>query len=55
MRRWLLAVAALAAPTVNNADAAPEKVAGWQSDYQAARAEARRTGKPLFVVLRCVP
>ena len=28
---------------------------GWMSDYQAARREARRSGRPLMVVLRCVP
>jgi hypothetical protein len=28
---------------------------GWHTDYAAARAEARRTGKPLFVVFRCEP
>jgi hypothetical protein len=25
----------------------------WHEDYEQARAEARRTGKPLFVVFRC--
>ncbi|MCS7020626.1 MAG: hypothetical protein NZ703_04085 [Gemmataceae bacterium] len=28
---------------------------GWLSDYAAARAEARRTGKPIFLVFRCEP
>lgn len=28
---------------------------GWRSNYAAARAEAKRTGKPLMVVFRCVP
>jgi len=28
---------------------------GWYSDYQLARAEARRTGKPMLVVFRCEP
>jgi hypothetical protein len=27
----------------------------WFTDYQAARAAARSTGKPLFVVFRCQP
>ncbi len=27
----------------------------WHTDYARARAEARRTGKPLFVVFRCQP
>jgi opacity protein-like surface antigen len=28
---------------------------GWLTDYAAARAEAKRTGKPLFLVFRCEP
>ena len=28
---------------------------GWQFDYEAAKALARRTNKPLMVVFRCVP
>lgn len=28
---------------------------GWFNDYAAARAEARRTGKPIFLVFRCEP
>jgi hypothetical protein len=28
---------------------------GWLTDYQAARAVARRDGKPLMVVFRCQP
>ncbi len=28
---------------------------GWQTDYAAARAEARRTGKPILLVFRCEP
>ena len=31
------------------------KQAGWLTDYQAARAVARSSGKPLFVVFRCQP
>lgn len=27
----------------------------WHSDYPQALAEAKRTGKPLFVVFRCQP
>ena len=26
---------------------------GWYSDYAAAKTEAKRTGKPMLVVLRC--
>jgi hypothetical protein len=28
---------------------------GWRTDYAAARAEAKRTGKPIFLVFRCEP
>jgi len=27
--------------------------AGWYSDYAAAKAEAKRSGKPMFVTFRC--
>jgi hypothetical protein len=30
-------------------------VYGWLSDYQAARAAARKDGKPMMLVFRCVP
>ncbi len=28
---------------------------GWYGDYAAAKAEAKRTGKPIFLVFRCEP
>jgi hypothetical protein len=28
---------------------------GWHTSYDTARAEARRTGKPLLVIFRCEP
>jgi hypothetical protein len=28
---------------------------GWYADYASATAEARRTGKPIFLVFRCQP
>jgi hypothetical protein len=28
---------------------------GWLSSLEAGKAEARKSGKPLMVVLRCVP
>lgn len=28
---------------------------GWISDYATGKAEAKRTGKPLMIVFRCVP
>lgn len=60
MSRWAvagaLALAAAGLPggageSVNQA----LKAKGWFTAYEAARAEARRTGKPLFVVFRCQP
>lgn len=32
---------------------APTK--GWLTDLQAARAQAEKSGKPLFIVFRCDP
>ena len=28
---------------------------GWTTNYGAAKAEAKRTGKPIFLVFRCEP
>jgi len=28
---------------------------GWYNDYSAAKAEAKRTGKPIFLIFRCEP
>lgn len=28
---------------------------GWTSDYSSAKAMAKKTGKPLMVVFRCIP
>lgn len=57
MNRWLAGLAVLALPGI--ADAQPRKLEpakyGWLSDYSAAKAEARRTGKPIFLVFRCEP
>ena len=58
MRAWLFArVLGLSALTVAavHVPAGAQKQVGWFADYAAARAEARRTGKPLFVVFRCQP
>jgi hypothetical protein len=33
---------------------AQEKVNGWHGDLESAQKVARETGKPLFVVFRCV-
>ncbi len=37
---------------------APQQLAtryNWHSDLNRAKAEARKTGKPMFLVFRCVP
>jgi hypothetical protein len=31
------------------------KATGWHTDYASALAEAKRSGKPLFVAFRCEP
>jgi hypothetical protein len=48
----LLGVASLAGRGAVVPDAQPVAKPAWRSDYEAARAEARRTGKPLFVAFR---
>lgn len=57
MHRVGLAFSALLL-AVSSATAAPKPDAakfGWYSDYGAAKAEAKRTGKPIFLVFRCEP
>lgn len=46
-------LAAASAPAQPTGRVAP--TFGWHSDYDAARAEARKTGKPIFLVFRCEP
>jgi hypothetical protein len=57
MSRLLAGLVLLVAPGI--ASAQPRKLDparhGWHSDYAAARAEAKRTGKPIFLVFRCEP
>jgi hypothetical protein len=58
MHRALAGVAVLLAAGV--ADAQPPRKAdpakyGWHTDLAAAKAEAKRTGKPIFLVFRCEP
>jgi hypothetical protein len=56
---WLLAFASLAvaAPALSAqpGDDPPAGRHGWLGSLEAGKAEAKRTGKPLMVVLRCVP
>ena len=51
--QWALAVGlvALVSDSALSADVKPP----WTGDYAAARAEARRLGKPMLLVFRCVP
>ena len=44
---WILLVASLAPHEGSKVD--------WRTDPVAAQEEAASTGKPLFVVFRCVP
>ena len=57
-----LAICSLAALSVSVAHSAEDSTfqvqfrkSGWLGDYSAAKAEAKRTGKPMFVVFRCEP
>ena len=57
MHRLLAGLALLAMPGLTVAQ--PRKLEpakfGGLSDYAEARAEAKRTGKPIFLVFRCEP
>ena len=57
MHRVLAASAVLL--LAQGADAQPRKLDpgkyGWHTDLAAAKAEAKRTGKPIFLVFRCEP
>ena len=57
MNRVLAGLALVLVPA--SAASAPPKFdaakLGWHSDYAAATAEAKRTGKPIFLVFRCEP
>ena len=57
MSRVLAGLAVVLLPGVTEAQ--PRKIDpakyGWYTDYAAARAEAKRTGKPIFLVFRCEP
>jgi hypothetical protein len=57
MYRALAGVALVLLPAASVA--APPKVDptryGWHTDLATASAEAKRTGKPIFLVFRCEP
>jgi len=57
MNRLLAGLALVLLPCLADAQrprTAPKQF-GWYTDYAAARAEAKRTGKPIFLVFRCEP
>ena len=58
MHRTLAGLALLLLPGLAPAQS-PRKIDpakyGWLGDYNAALAEAKRTGKPIFLVFRCEP
>jgi len=53
--RLVLLVLLVLAGTVNARPPLDAAKFGWHTDYAAAKAEAKRTGKPLFLVFRCEP
>jgi hypothetical protein len=57
MHRVLAGLALMLLPA--SASAAPPKYDpakyGWHADLAAATVEAKRTGKPIFLVFRCEP
>ena len=53
MRTVVAASLILAAPAF--AQKVNPKATGWHTDYASALAEAKRSGKPLFVAFRCEP
>jgi hypothetical protein len=59
MKKWLvggvvgLAFLALIVRKTGEAEAAGRQLPTWLTDYAAARAAARASGKPVFVVFRC--
>jgi hypothetical protein len=56
MQRWLGSIVGLGLLvwSGNPACAALVKPV-WLNDYEAGKAEARRTGKPMLLVFRCQP
>jgi hypothetical protein len=58
MRLCLAAIIVISAPQFAAAQRPGAPAAGkygWHTTWEAGRAEARRTGKPLMVVFRCEP
>ena len=60
MRIWLSAgaigaVVLFLGHSGKDAPGGPPSPPGWFTDYAKAKAAARQSGKPLFVVFRCQP
>jgi hypothetical protein len=57
MHRILAGLALLVLPGLANARPPKPDPAkfGWYTDYATAKAEAKRTGRPIFLVFRCEP
>jgi hypothetical protein len=57
MHRFLAgcAILLIGAPAIAQPGKGGANKFGWYGDYNAARAEAKRTGKPMFLVFRCEP
>ena len=55
MRHALAGLALALLPAAAAAADVNPKQFGWHTDYAAAKAEARRTGKPIMLVFRCDP
>ena len=60
MRFWLIAgtlgaVVFLSGDSGKDAAGGPPNPPGWFTDYAKAKAAARQSGKPLFLVFRCQP
>jgi hypothetical protein len=53
MRSAVIVALLLTAPAF--AQRVNPKATGWYGDYATAKAEAKRSGKPLFVAFRCEP
>lgn len=56
MHRVVVLASLLVASGTSSAAPKPEPAKfGWHTDYAAAKTEAKRTGKPIFLVFRCEP
>jgi hypothetical protein len=52
---WVLVSLALLPTLPASAEKVDPTKYGWFTDYAKAKAEAKRTGKPMLLVFRCEP